>query len=144
MDYDKIITNELEKLRKNISSNISKNGQKASGRTQKSMEVVKNGDKYSLLGRRGFYGMERGNPPRNIRGFYYIIKQWAVDKGIFSKGDKGLNTFAYFVSEKIKKNGTKLYREGGRRDVFTNEFPKTIKNISDEIGNALDLQFKKD
>ena len=46
-----------------------------------------------------------GNPPAP-RGFYYILRQWSRDKGINFSSERDRDTFAYFLSRKIAREGT--------------------------------------
>lgn len=41
------------------------------------------------------------------KGFYYIIKQWTRDKGFAFGSESERQTFAYFVAQKIAKQGTR-------------------------------------
>lgn len=50
-------------------------------------------------------GRVGGNVPR---GFYYIIKEWAREKGL---SVDNLGTFAYFTARKIAREGTARGRE---------------------------------
>lgn len=109
-------------------------GQKASGKTAASLayEVTDSGGK--ITGRGYFATLETGRKPgATPKGFREIIKKWAVDKGIqvepyeyksdrphkYTAQEAGLNRFAGAVANKIRKQGTVLFREGGRKDIYT-------------------------
>lgn len=130
-DVIKVIGDELEALRKRIVDNHIQAGQKASGKTITSMHVVMSDSGGALLGRKAFGTLELGrNGGRVPKGFYQIIKQWVIDKGIQVEKP---NTFAYFVARKIANEGTALFRNGGRNDIYSKEIEVTIKNIMDKI-----------
>lgn len=38
------------------------------------------------------------------------------------------------IAHKIKTEGTKLYREGGRNDIYSPEIEKTVNSITRRIG----------
>lgn len=122
-----ILNEELESLRQRIIRNHIRAGQKASGRTIASLRVEVNDDNGTLFGRQAFGVLETGRKPGKVpKGFYQIIQQWVLDKGIHVNNPK---SFSYFVARKIAQEGTQLYREGGRADIYSPEIEKTIQNI---------------
>lgn len=123
----KVVREELESLRKKIIDNHLRAGQKASGRTIASLRIEATDDTGILFGRKAFGTLETGRRGGRVpKGFYYIILQWVKDKGIQVEDPK---TFAWFVSRKIAREGTSLYRQGGRADIYSNEIPKTTEAI---------------
>lgn len=52
------------------------------------------------------FGSGSGKVPK---GFYYIIREWAKEKGIQFANDTERGTFAYFVARKIAESGTKRF-----------------------------------
>ena len=141
-----VITDELQRLAQRISDNIERNGQRASGKTQASLEVVDDGDAIALLGRKAFGTLERGVPPLGdkirLRSFAGILYRWAHDKGIAFEDDRERWSFAFAVAKKIKKDGSLLFRDNGRADVYSNEIPKTIDNIARKLADAVVLKFE--
>lgn len=122
-----ILNEELESLRQRIIRNHIRAGQKASGRTIASLRVEVNDDNGTLFGRQAFGVLETGRKPGKVpKGFYQIIQQWVQDKRIHVNNPK---SFSYFVARKIAQEGTQLYREGGRADIYSPEIEKTIQNI---------------
>ena len=131
----KVIQEELESLKKRIIDNHLSAGQKASGRTIASMHVESSDDGGVLFGRRAFGTLETGRRGGRVpKGFYHIILQWVRDKGIQVEKPK---TFAYFVSKKIAREGTSLFRQGGRDDIYSNEIPKTTESVLSRITGLL-------
>lgn len=141
-----VITDELQRLAQRISDNIERNGQRASGKTQASLEVVDDGDAVALLGRKAFGTLERGVPPLGdkirLRSFAGILYRWAHDKGISFEDDRERWSFAFAVAKKIKKDGTQLFRDKGRTDVYSNEIPKTINNIARKLADEVVLRIE--
>ena len=135
-----ILREELEALRDRIIANHRQAGQVASGKTIASMQVNIDGDTGELVGRPYFGTLETGAKPwRNAASmkkvpasFNAIIEQWIKDKGL------NLNSWA--VSYKIIHEGTRLYRQGGRADIYSNEIPKTIDNIGQRLLVIYDQQ----
>lgn len=133
-----IVENELEALKKRIIDNHVRASQVASGRTMRSLKVQMNDKGGVLWGRQAFGVLETGRKPGKVpKGFYNTIMEWVYDKGIRVDNPK---TFSYFIAEKIKKEGTKLYREGGINDIYSSEIPKTIDNISNKVFNLLEIE----
>lgn len=131
IEAKKVIQEELEDLKKRIIVNHERAGQVASGRTRASLRVEVSEESGALWGRSPFGTLETGRKPGKVpKGFYHIILQWVKDKGIKVDNPK---TFAYFVSQKIAKEGTELFRSGGRADIYSNEIPKTIENVGKRI-----------
>ena len=134
-DARKVVQEELESLKKRIIDNHLRAGQKASGRTIASMYVEASDDGGVLFGRRAFGTLETGRRGGRVpKGFYHIILQWVRDKGIQVEKPK---TFAYFVAKKIAREGTSLFRQGGRDDIYSNEIPKTTESVLSRITGLL-------
>lgn len=147
-----IIVDELSALKERIARNIVATGQNASGRTIESLEIVDTDTSVSLLGRRFFRGMEAGRRPGNAPyRFSTIIRQWMEDKGIkaqpipyiripsdrwqpkYTPQERGDMSLAGAIAHKIQTEGTKLFREGGREDVYSSEIPQTVAAIREKV-----------
>lgn len=129
----KILTDELNGLKQRVIQNHLSAGQKASGKTLQSFQVVVD-DHAGTLFARGYIGtLETGRKPGRVpRNFKAIIEQWVKDKGITVEKPK---SFAYFVAKKIAAEGTLLHRQGGRDDIYSNEIPKSIEVILSRLGD---------
>lgn len=118
--------------KKIIQDNLATTGTNTTGATSSSIRVENKNYILEIWGRKAFQTVERGRRPGGVpKGFYYIIKKWAEDKKIMAKG-KDLNRFAYFTAKKIKEEGSRLYRNGRRKDIYTPAIlfaKKEIKNI---------------
>ena len=143
-----ILQEELEKLRMNIISNHLKAGQKASGRTAASMHLEVSEDSGTLWGRKAFGVLETGRKAGRVpKDFQGIIMQWMRDKGIhaapipyltdrphkYTPQQRGELRMSYLIARKIRKEGTRLFRSGGRSDIYTPEVEKAVKNIGDRM-----------
>lgn len=127
-----LVASELEALKQRIIENHRSAGQVASGRTIASLKVEITEDGGVLWGRSAFGTLETGRKGGKVpAGFWKIIRQWMDDKGIqVEKPD----SFAYLVSRKIAKEGTQLFRNGGRSDIYSPEVKDTVDRVSDGIG----------
>lgn len=127
-----LVSSELEALKHTVIENQKNSGQVASGRTIASMKVEVTEDGGVLWGRSPFGTLETGRKPGKVpAGFWKIIRQWMDDKGIqVQKPD----SFAYLVARKIANEGTQLFRNGGRDDIYSPEVKDTVERVSQGIG----------
>ena len=126
-----ILNEELDNLRQRIIENHVRAGQRASGRTIKSLHIVVDDNHGILFGRQAFSVLERGRAPGKVpKGFYKISRQWMMDKGIQVEKPK---SFAYLVARKIAQEGTELYRKGKHEDIYSEDIEQTIQNIMNRI-----------
>lgn len=126
-----ILLEELEDLRKRITENMGKADQIVTGRTRDSMQVTVEGNAGVLTGRRAFATLETGSrpwsrkPKRVPKFFADLIGEW-IDK-------KELDLNKWAVAHTIIHQGSKLYREGGRADIYSPELQPTIDRIGARI-----------
>lgn len=127
-----LVASELEAVKQRIIENHRNAGQVASGRTIASLKVEITEGGGVLWGRSAFGTLETGRKGGKVpAGFWKIIRQWMDDKGIqVEKPD----SFAYLVARKIAKEGTQLFRNGGRSDIYSPEVKDTVERVSDGIG----------
>lgn len=162
-DIAKVLTEELSRLAERIKENHRRAGQVASGRTLRSITYEVTEDRGTLFGRFPFGTLEMGRGPTRKRGnppirLDDIIYQWAIDKGIHvppmpykrkpserwqpkynSAEERALRSFSSAVAHKIHKEGTRLFREQGRNDIYSNEIPDAIKRIEERIAKVFSL-----
>jgi len=121
----------VEKIRQNLSST----GTNATGKSSQSLryEVTNEGTKATLkvIGKPYFAVVETGRKPTPEKkpsfDFVANIREWLSAKGMETKP-------AYAIALSINKKGTKLFRDGGRSDIFSNVIDQ---NLTDKI--SLDL-----
>ena len=143
-----ILTEELGTLRATIINNIRATGQWASGKTAASMAVMVSGSIGELVGRRAFGTLETGRRGGRVpRDFMGIIYDWMMAKGVhaepmpyktsrphkYTEQERGDRTMAYFIAKTIRREGTRLYRNGGRDDVYSRAIPLTIERINSRL-----------
>lgn len=152
-DAPAILIEELERLKERIIANHIAAGQKASGRTIDSLKVagepLADGYAAELDARAYFAGIETGSRqwstihtrqrkdgteyPSAPKWFIDVIRDWASVKGVALDSPWG-------VATKIMTDGSALFRDGGRDDIFTNEIPSTLDNISSRLAGLFDVQ----
>lgn len=108
----------LETVQGEIIEQIIAKKMNASGRTAQSLEVIPSNTGGALYAAEHIIFLEDGRGPTSPTGPYKegdklidIITQWISDKGL------DLNPYA--VTKKIHKEGTKLYRQGGKSGVLS-------------------------
>ena len=111
-DKNQVISDRLNRLIDEIRDNLERTDQVVTGKTSGSIQLVQVGEAhFKVTGIFPFPRVETGRKGGRVpAGFRFIIRQWAIDKGLFDEGDKDLDSFAYFVSRKIAAVGTWLHR----------------------------------
>lgn len=130
-----LIDKELWALRERIIKNSMAAGQRASGDTYKSMGIQSDETSSSLYGKGFFAVLETGRKPGKQPPITSIL-QWIKSKGVVP--DKGSElSMAFGIAKSIGKEGSSLFKAGGRTDIFTNEIDKLIKELPERIGDKL-------
>jgi phage/plasmid primase-like uncharacterized protein len=126
----------VEQIRQNLSST----GTNATGKSAQSLKysVTSEGTKATLMvvGKPFFAVVETGRKPtpsyKPSVAFVKSIQEW-----MDAKGKTGS---AYAIAQSIHKKGTKLFRDGGRSDIYSNVINQ---NLTDKISLDLLNQFAK-
>ena len=147
-----IIAQELEDLKARIIQNHTAAGQVASGKTAKSLRIVVDEESGTLYGRSPFGTLETGRRGGRVpRQFYLIIRQWMKDKGInapsmpyktnrphkYTPAERGARSMAAAIAQVIRRSGTKLYRDGGRDDIYSREIENTRKILMERLSRFI-------
>lgn len=132
-------TSTVEKIRQNLSST----GTTASGKTSQSLryEVTQEGTKATLkvIGKPFFAVVETGRKPTPEKkpspDFVTNIREWLQARGKETRP-------AYGIALSINKKGTKLFRDGGRQDIYSNVINQNlVDKISLDLLNKFAQQF---
>lgn len=128
----------LDKWKEDIVGNHERAGQVASGKTKNSFQVRMREDGGSIVGADYIYVLEkgRGRSKRSQGGILKNnIKSWILAKGITPSGKVNLDDLAYLITRKIHEEGTQLFKNGGRTDIYSNVITReNIKKMIKEIG----------
>lgn len=152
-----IIREEAERAKQLIIQHIIANGQNASGRTVKSLEVEQPSEEEVILwGHKPFGVMETGRKSGKIPyGFRDIILQWMQNKGVhgqplpyktnrphkYTPEQRGDMSMAGAIARSIATKGSKLHRDGGRADVYSNVIPDTMERIRSRLTSLIQTSF---
>lgn len=139
-----IIKEELEQLKQDIVFRHTQAGQVASGKTRDSFEVVIESETSGVLLGNSYVGvLEYGRKPGKVPyDFKDILKRWAVAKGITFSSETDFNRWAYFVAQKIRKEGTKLYRSGIKEDIFETSINQFSDRLSSRISAFMETEIE--
>ena len=132
-----ILLEELEDLRQRIIANMGTADQIVTGKTKDSLQVNVRELSGVLTGRQAFATLENGSrpwsrpPKRTPKWFADLIGEWIDAKGL------DLNQWA--VAHTIIHKGSKLYRDGGRADIYSPEIQTAMDRIGDRIMSKYEL-----
>lgn len=137
-NLDEILTDWCTNVIKRIRENLDSTGTTASGKTKESLDFELTDYGVIITARPFAKGVETGRPAGKIPyNMTDIISKWIVDKGLEShfhiETHSQLRSVAYLIGQKIKREGTELYRNGGRDDIFTNVVDEEVENLYDLI-----------
>lgn len=127
----------LERIRERIAENIRTSGEWASGKTADSMRIEETERGGRLIGRPDFRNLEDGSEPSPLHkypaNFQQIIYDWMEAKGIAPSDQYEHVTVAGSIAWYIRKHGTRLYREGGRQDIYSNVIAEEIEKLKKKL-----------
>ena len=152
----------LAKARDDVRANMQAKGINASGRTSASIIVRETDTGVQLIGGkpgqhivsgqpRGvdvladdtapIQTLEIGRPGGSVpKGFYYILKQWTLDKGIPFAKESERQTFAYFLARRIARDGTR--RHEVPEDVYTTTAKEAAQAIQKDLTLLVNTEIK--
>lgn len=119
-------------------------GQRATGRTMNALEVRMRREADAIVGE--IWGMpytgawETGSRPARRKGtaasresMVQNLKEWCKIRGL-AVDDKQAERLAKYLAWYIKRYGSKLYRNGGRRDIITPAIEATKQTVEQQLG----------
>jgi len=119
-------------------------GQRATGRTMNALEVRMRREADAIVGE--IWGMpytgawETGSRPARRKGtaasresMVQNLKEWCKIRGL-AVNDEQAQRLAKYLAWYIKRYGSKLYRNGGRRDIITPAVEATKQTVEQRLG----------
>lgn len=119
-------------------------GQRATGRTMNALEVRMRREADAIIGE--IWGMpytgawETGSRPARRKGtaasresMVQNLKEWCKIRGL-AVNDEQAQRLAKYLAWYIKRYGSKLYRNGGRRDIITPAIEATKQTVEQQLG----------
>lgn len=117
-----------------IKENLSQNGLNASGKTKDSLRMESDKGSVTIFARDFFEALETGSKPSTKNpspDMVESIKEW--------KDMRGIDAPAYARAKSILKKGSRLWRAGGRTDIFTNVADQMTKDIADDLVKSIKI-----
>lgn len=148
MQIVNILDQEGIQLKNDIRANMGAAGQNATNETAQSLriEITQEGTKYKfkLFGRPFFMTVQTGRKPtpgkKPSREMINRITAWTEARNMEPEA-------VWAIATNIQNKGTKLWREGGRKDIVdpaVNDFIESIKNkLIEEGANNLVTKMKE-
>lgn len=136
-DINGVLDRWCQRVVEKIQTNLDSTGTTASGRSKQSLGWVVADGTLRIYARPFFSGVETGRTPGRIPyNFTDILFQWASDKGIltnFGNTESRQRSALYLVGQFIKNSGTKLYRNGGRTDIYTDVITQELEELERQV-----------
>ena len=121
-----------------IKENIKSSGQQATGKTASSFMVVMNDSGGKIEANRFYKVLETGRKPGKMpppSALYDWLQVRFPSVFMTSKGNE-VQSLAYIIARKIGKEGSALFRAGGRKDIYSNVLTDSeIEKLTVEIGD---------
>jgi len=142
ISIERTLREEMENLSTRIKSNMQTANQVASGNLIKSMRVESTDFSASLWALDYFENQEKGISPEESRKKDTIflrndIFSWSQKKGLNFTNNSERARFSWYAANKQHELGSVLFRKGGRKDIYSNEIPKTIQLITEKVSNII-------
>lgn len=139
-----ILSKELEVLQQDIIKRHEESGQVATGKTRAAFSNRLTSSNVGVLEGAMYAGaLERGRGPSSGKGsgnsnFIQNLKEWIVARGLTYKDEADLERLAKFLKWYINKNGTKLFRSGQTKDIFTTPISDFTERLTTKISSAFE------
>lgn len=131
---EQILAEELSTLQAEIIQAHKDAGQYTTGATAASLHHEISGLHGQLIGASYIGVLDRGRAPGKVPyDMRDIILRWAEAKHIAFSSPSDAQRFAYFVSKRIREEGTQLYRDGGRTDILTDPVDRFQERLSKRL-----------
>lgn len=147
-----IVESHLNAIKDGIAERMAQHGRNASGRTVRSMVVQASDTGGYLEGAGQFLYLEHGRGPGKVpKGFHEIIKEWIIAKGISYQDmipkngtpDQGLARLSGAIAHSIMTKGTKLYRDHGYDNIFSELIEKESELLAKEASGIFETEIEK-
>lgn len=130
--YD-IITRNLNEAKADIITNMRNNGKYVSGKTASLFEVKGT----NLLAPSYYETLEKGRKEGKLPySISQILLKWATSKGLSFNSQSDANRWAFMTAKKIREEGTKQYRDGQYKDIYSSVIEDTIDSIKEDMQDS--------
>lgn len=143
-----------EQLVTEIKQNLRREGNFASGKTENSLKVEVREMRLTIFALWHIVTLEDGRGPSTGGGsgraeLKERIKEWIRMKGIQPEQGMSVDTLAFLITRKIHREGTRLYRRGGKSGVLRNvlrdeRFERFATVIAEEMALSIESDILKE
>ncbi|WP_278685650.1 hypothetical protein [Alistipes finegoldii] len=152
LEADRIVAEELDRARRKIIENHIAAGQQTTGATAESITITvttNGGVTTGTMDARPYFAvLETGTQPwktphtrqRRDGSTYVSAPKWFADIIAEWATAKGVDINPYAAAYRIMTDGSKLFRDGGREDIFTPEIAALSDRIADRLAGLFDAQ----
>lgn len=133
-----IALEQFQILRKELVDKYDELGMRASGNWERNLHVIQSLNSTRIDGEEYTNEMVRGVKPnkgmkrQELKDLVESLKQWIQDKGIVS--NLSVTSLAWAIAIKMKKEGSKYYREGGTDLISSVITTERIQQIINKVG----------
>lgn len=147
-----IVSSHLNAIKDGIALHMEQMGRNASGSTVRSMVINTNDSGGTLEGSKSFIYLEHGRGPGKVpKGFYEIIKDWVIAKGISYQDmipkngtpEQGLARLSGAIAHSIITKGTRLYRDNEYNDIYSSLIEQEVELLSKEAAGIFETEVEK-
>lgn len=147
-----IVLSHLNAIKDGIVLRMEQMGRNASGSTVRSMVVNATDSGGTLDGSKNFMYLEYGRGPGKVpKGFYEIIKDWVVAKGISYKDmipkngtpEQGVARLSGAIAHSIITKGTRLYRDKEYNDIYSSLIEQEVELLSKDAAGIFETEVEK-
>lgn len=147
-----IVSSHLNAIKDGIEMHMEQMGRNASGSTVRSMVVNTTDNGGTLEGSKSFMYLEHGRGPGKVpKGFYEIIKDWVIAKGISYQDmipkngtpEQGLARLSGAIAHSIITKGTRLYRDNEYNDIYSSLIEQEVELLSKEAAGIFETEVEK-
>lgn len=146
IDVETILGEELETLRLDLVGRMQAANLIATGRTARSLRWAASGGKGELRGAAWFGTLEKGRGPwrggRENPQFLKNLTDWIRARGMQFRTEQELIRFAKYLKWKINKSGSRLYRLGGRKDIYTPAFNLFADRLRQRVAGQIKIDVR--
>lgn len=134
---DKVLIDEMSTTMINIGNNLQRNDQFATGNTEDSLRVDAKDMKGTIYGAAHFDTLEEGISPQRSKSESFLYKYRGIFMWSQAKGLMWTKRRAFVTAEMQEEYGSKLFRDGGRTDVWTSEEQPLMESLKERVAELL-------
>ena len=146
LDFKKALSEEGKNFSARVKSNIRNAKLTKSGRTENSLQEEVSDNGLIVWGREDFQNIEKGISPEESKRVNFTklkanIYEWSKYLPLSFANNKERYSFSWNTSKKQNIFGSVLFRKGGRKDIYSNEYQPLYDALTKRLGTII-LEYK--